>query len=270
MRIADIREICREAKKARTVEWIFFEGGEPFLYYPILLKGIKAASEMGFKTGIVTYPYWATSIEDATKWLAPMSKLGVSDISISEDTFHQEKEERDYPTYACEAAKRLGVPMGSITIEETTPNVSDRTGLGGEMVKGGEVMFRGRAVGKLVEGLPRKPWTEFQKCRHEDLQNPSRVHIDPFGFIHLCQGITMGNYKENPLSELIASYNPFSHPICAPLIEGGPAALVREYGVPHEDSYVDECHLCYSARLSLRSRFPKHLAPGHMYGAGEK
>ena len=62
MTIADIREICGEAKKVRTVEWILFEGGEPFLYYPIMLRGIKEASDMGFKTGIVTDPYWATSI----------------------------------------------------------------------------------------------------------------------------------------------------------------------------------------------------------------
>ena len=270
MKIADIMEICREAKKVGTVEWIFFEGGEPFLYYPIMLRGIKVASDMEFKTGIVTDPYWATSIEDAIEWLTPISKQGVSDISISEDAFHQEEEERENPKYAAVAARRLGLPIGSITIEEPTPSVSERAGLRGEPVTEGEVMFRGRAVEKLVEGLPRKPWTKFRECRHEDLQNPSRVHIDPFGFIHLCQGITMGNYKEEPLSRLIKSYDPSSHPICAPLIEGGPAALVKEYDVPHEDSYFDECHLCYSARLALRSRFPKYLAPGQMYGENEK
>jgi hypothetical protein len=266
MRIVDIREICREAKKVGTVEWIFFEGGEPFLYHPIMLKGIKVASEMGFKTGIVTDPYWATSIEDAIEWLTPISKLNVSGISISEDTFHQDKEEKKCPRYAAEAARRLGLSVGAITIEEPTPSVSERAGLKGEPVTEGEVMFRGRAVEKLVEGLPRKPWTEFRKCRHEDLQNPSRVHIDPFGFIHLCQGITMGSYKEVPLSNLITSYDPFSHPICGPLIEGGPAALVEKYDVPHETGYVDECHLCYCTRLALRSRFPRYLAPGQMYG----
>jgi hypothetical protein len=247
---------------------MFFEGGEPFLYYPIMLQGIKLASDMGFKTGIVTDPYWATSIEDAIEWLTPLSKLGISDISISEDAFHQEEEERDYPQNATSAAKRLGLPISSITVEEPTPSVSERSGLKGEQVTGGEVMLRGRAVEKLVEGLPRKPWTEFQECRHEDLQNPSRVHIDPFGYIHLCQGLTMGNYKEEPLSKLIESYDASSHPICGPLMAGGPTALVKRYGVPHEDAYVDECHLCYCARLALKSILPKYLAPGQMYGEG--
>lgn len=266
MTIADIMEILREAEKLKDIKWIFFEGGEPFLYYPILLKGIKEASRRGFKTGIVTAPYWATTIEDAVEWLNPISKLGVSDFSVSEDAFHQDKEERDKPMNAIEAAKKLGIPVDTITIEEPTSSISEITGLEGKPVTGGEVMFRGRAVEKLVEGLPRKPWTEFRECRHEDLANPSRVHLDPFGFVHLCQGLTMGNCKEEPLSELIRSYDPVSHPICNPLIKGGPAALVKKYNVSHEDGYVDECHLCYCARLVLRSRFPKYLGPGQMYG----
>lgn len=266
MTIADIREILREAEKLGNIKWIFFEGGEPFLYYPIMLKGIKEASHMGFKTGIVTDPYWATTIEDAVEWLNPISKLGLSNFSVSEDAFHQEEEGRNNPKNAIEAAKKLGIPIDTITIEEHTPSISERAGLKGKPVTGGEVMFRGRAVEKLVEGLPRKPWTEFRECHHEDLANPSRVHIDPFGFVHLCQGLTMGSCKEEPLSELIRSYDPVSHPICSLLIEGGPVALVKKYDVPHEGGYVDECHLCYCTRLALRSRFAKYLAPGQMYG----
>lgn len=266
MTIADIRDIYREAKKLGTIEWIFFEGGEPFLYYPIMLRGIKKANEMGFKTGIVTDAYWATTVEDALEWLIPISKLGISGLSVSEDIFHQEEEEREYPKNAIKAAEKLGLPVGAITIEEPTPRVFERVGWKGKPVTEGEVMFRGRAVEKLVEGIPRTSWTEFVECRHEDLKNPSRVHIDPFGFIHLCQGLTLGNYKEEPLSKLIKSYDPDSHPVCGPLIEGGPAALVKKYNVPHEDGYVDECHLCYCARLALRKRFPKYLAPGQMYG----
>jgi len=266
MTIADIREILREAKKLGNIKCIYFEGGEPFLYYPIMLKGIKEANHMGFKTGIVTNPYWATTTEDATEWLNPISKLELSDFSLSEDTFHQDKEEGNNPKNAIEAAKKLGIPIGKITIEEPTPSICERAGLKGKPVTKGEVMFRGRAVEKLVEGVPRKPWTEFRECRHEDLANPSRVHIDPFGFVHLCQGLTIGNCKKELLSELIRSYDPSSHPICRPLIEGGPVALVKKYNVPHEDGYVDECHLCYCARLALRSKFPEYLAPGQMYG----
>ena len=47
--LAQIIKVLNEAKKIKTVEWIFFEGGEPFLYYPIMIEGLRLANEFGFK-----------------------------------------------------------------------------------------------------------------------------------------------------------------------------------------------------------------------------
>ena len=47
---------------------------------------------------------------------------------------------------------------------------------------------------------------------------------------------------------------------------GGPAELVRRYDLPHDDAYVDACHLCYEARAALRERFPESLGPPQVYG----
>ena len=129
-------------------------------------------------------------------------------------------------------------------------------------------MFRGRAVAKLIEGLPRRPWREFAECPYEDLRDPGRVHLDCYGNVHLCQGISLGNMWEMPLSELVQSYTAGKHPICGPLVEGGPAALAETYQMNREESYVDACHFCYDLRLSLLDRFPKYLAPRQVYGLG--
>ena len=51
-------EILTQAAELRSVEWIYFEGGEPFLYYPILLKGIQEARQRGFKVGLVKQPHF--------------------------------------------------------------------------------------------------------------------------------------------------------------------------------------------------------------------
>ena len=40
MKISDIHKILKEAKKADNIEWIYFEGGEPFLYYKAMLGNI--------------------------------------------------------------------------------------------------------------------------------------------------------------------------------------------------------------------------------------
>ena len=265
MKIAGIRKILREAKEIGSIDWIYFEGGEPALYYPILLWGLREAKKLGFETGFITNAYWATSLEDATEWLKPISKIGISDAIISSDLFHYGKDEENLSEYASRAARELGIPFTNISIAQPKESIAAKEWRG-KPVKEGVVLFKGRPAEKLVEGLPRIPWQELNKCLDEDFSNQKRVHVDPLGYVHVCQGIVMGNIKETPLRKLFGEFDPYTHPICEPLLSGGPAELARRYHVGHEEGYVDECHLCYSTRLKLRKRFPNFLAPDQMYG----
>jgi len=92
------------------------------------------------------------------------------------------------------------------------------------------------------------------------------VHLDAYGHVHICQGISMGNMWETPLSELVASYDADAHPICGPLLRGGPAELAGQYGLATDGEYVSACHACFELRRALRDRFPDHLAPPQTYG----
>ncbi len=265
--LSQIRKVLDEATKIGTIKWIYFEGGEPFLFYPLMLEGIKIARSMGFNVGVVTNAYYATSEEDAELWLDPLCKLEISDLSISDDSFHYEEEKNNPAKRTLAAAKKLGLPVNSICIERPTVKTDiDEKQAKGVPVIGGGAMFRGRAVGKLVEGLPQRWWEEFTECPYENLKEPERVHLDSSGNVHLCQGLSMGNMWENPLSILVRNYNADSHPICRPLVRGGPALLAKEYDVEHEDKYVDACHFCYLLRLALIDRFPQYLAPRQVYG----
>ena len=263
--LKQIRTVLDEATKIGTIKWIYFEGGEPFLFYPLMLEGIKIARRMGFKVGVVTNAYYATSEEDAELWLTPLCESGISDLSISDDSFHYEEEKDNLPKRALAAAKRLGMPVNSICIEKSTVE-TDKKQNKGSSVYGGGAMYRGRAVEKLVEGLPKRRWEEFTECPYEDLKKPERIHLDPYGNVHLCQGLSMGNMWETSLSMLVKNYNADSHPICGPLIRGGPALLAKKYNVEHEDNYVDACHFCYLVRLVLLDKFPEYLAPRQIYG----
>jgi hypothetical protein len=161
---------------------------------------------------------------------------------------------------------RLGLPQGVITIEVPEGcDAYDQVGKG-EPITGGAVRFRGRAVAKLTEGVPRRPWTEFVECPSEDFTNPGRVHVDAFGHVQTCQGLVMGNLWQQPLTKIVANYDPQAHPIIGPLLAGGPKALVERYDLSHEETYCDACHLCYLARDQLRPRFPQYLAPATVYG----
>ena len=40
MTLDTVRTILEQSKRMGSVEWIYFEGGEPFLYYAALLKSV--------------------------------------------------------------------------------------------------------------------------------------------------------------------------------------------------------------------------------------
>jgi hypothetical protein len=260
-----IRKVLVEATKIGTIEIVYFEGGEPFMFYPIMLQGLKLARECGFKTGIVTNSYWATNDEDIELWLAPLLELGVSDFSISDDLYHYENEIDNPSNRILSVAKRLGMPSNSICIEKPKVSMVTNESKGLPVVDGG-ALLRGRAVEKLTEDLPKFKYDEFKECTEEELRNPNRVHLDSYGYVHICQGLVLGNMWKTPLSELVGNYNADKHPICGPLLKGGPALLAKKYGIKHEDKYISACHFCYLVRLALLDRFPEYLAPRQIYG----
>jgi hypothetical protein len=257
-----LHQLCEEVQTIPELTWVYFEGGEPFLYYPLMVKGISIMRDAGMKTGVVTNAYWATTVEDARIWLDPLKHLGISDLSLSDDAFHFEIEDNEAKR-ALQAAKAMNIPVNTICLDEPTVKKGQKKG---EPVIGGGVMLRGRAVETLIEGLPTRRYDAFTECPHETLEDPQRVHVDCYGNVHLCQGLSMGNMWKTPLSTVFQTYDPLAHPICGPLIEGGPARLAETYDVPHENSYVDACHFCYLMRLALLDVFPEYLAPRQVYG----
>jgi MoaA/NifB/PqqE/SkfB family radical SAM enzyme len=264
MTLRQVRGILEQALETGTVKWIYFEGGEPFLYYPILIKGVQLASEMGFHVGIVSNGYWATSLEDAIEWLSPLTGL-IEDLSVSSDLYHGNENIRGQAEIVGQAAETLGLPLGVISIAQ--PRQADIEATVGQLPLGESgVMYRGRASEKLIEGVPLRSWKEFNECPHEDLKEPGRVHVDPLGHLHICQGISIGNIFQNSLTEICEQYDVTIHPITGPIYRGGPAELVEQFDIAHEQAYTDACHLCYVSRRDLRKSRPEHLLPEQMYG----
>jgi MoaA/NifB/PqqE/SkfB family radical SAM enzyme len=265
MTMRDVHSILKQAKDILTVNSIYFEGGEPFLYYPVMVKGVQKAAEMGFHVGIVTNSYWATSEEDALIWLEPFRGL-IQDLSVSSDLFHWEEVQSQQAKHAEVAAKEMDIPIGYISIAQPTLNASDAHG---QLPLGeSKVMFRGRAAMILADKVEHYPWNTFTECPFEDLQDPGRLHVDPLGNLHICQGISLGNLFSEPLSDIWHRYDPGNHPITGPILEDGPMGLVKRYAVHHEPKYADACHLCDDARRKLRTRFPDILMPDQVYGVG--
>lgn len=264
MNVETVERILQEAERLGTIEWIYFEGGEPFLHYELLCSGVERARQKGFRVGIVTNAFWASSEEEAMNRLRPLAGL-VDDLSISEDLYHGSDEDPPTTRLARRAAGQLGIPVDFISVAQ--PSSAGVSPASGKMPAGeSAVVFRGRAAEKLAAQVPHQPWRIFGACPWEDLRHPERLHVDAFGNLHVCQGISIGNLLQRPLTEIMRDYDPDGHPVVGPLLAGGPAALVDEYGLPHRQAYADACQLCYQARCLLRPRFPGELTPAQMYG----
>jgi hypothetical protein len=267
MTLDTVRRILRQAADLGTIEWIYFEGGEPFLYYPVMRRGIEEASTAGFRVGIVSNAYWATSLEDALEWLRPFAG-DVEELSVSCDSYHGNEETAARTRHAEAAAKELGISTGVICI--AGPETAGASSSVGQIPEDeSAVMYKGRAAEKLANRSIHYPCRRFTECPHEDLRNPERVHVDPYGNLHICQGISIGNMLRTPLAELCRAFDPDTHPVIGPLLQGGPLELALRYDVPHRERYADACHLCFEVRRELRERFPEVLTPDEMYGPEE-
>lgn len=267
--LEQIRNILAEAKKLRTVRHFAFEGGEPFLYYPIMVKGVEEAVNSGFHAEILSNCYWASCKEDAAEWLLPLAKAKDVELTLSGDLYHGESWESELVKNAVKAAKTLNMKVDILAVKHANPEHPCPDNIEGAKVGLWDLMYKGRASMKLVDEASKKHWREFTKCPYENLVSPERVHIDPFGYVHVCQGISIGNAWQKPFAKIISEYNPHENEVLEPLIRGGPVALVEKFGLPHDEVYADACHLCYVARCMLRNKYAEILAPDQMYGEGE-
>lgn len=247
MTSAQVQELI-ESAEGEGVSAIAFEGGEPFLYYPILQHGVRCAQQLGLKATVVTNGVWAITQDEAVRWLRPLTELGSLGIAISTDDYHGGQEEARRAEMAAAAARILDLePVFFRTAPEN-------------------VMFRGRAAEELTDEVEHRNWEEFNECPHESLLDPARAHVDALGYLQLCQGLCPGRTGDKSLSELLDPEQLAAHPLIPVIDSDGPAGLVREFDLPLKGEYADACHLCYRARAELRGEFPQYLGPPRVYG----
>lgn len=261
-----LKKVIEEAKKIGTIEWIYFEGGEPFLFFSIMLDAILLAKKEKFKVGIVTNGYWATSEENARYFLQQLKEVEIDDLSVSDDCFHSFSP-NDHPIIPIrKIGDELGVPINVLSLHasDKIPNENIKIEKG-EPITGGNIRVRGRAAEKLTKNLPIVASNLFTFCGHEELINPMRVHLDAYGNVHVCQGISIGNMWEKPLSDIILNYKALDHPIIAPLVKGGPLELAKKYQIPYQEKFIESCHMCYEIRKILRTYHPEYLQPNQIY-----
>jgi hypothetical protein len=268
MTLAELEGLLEQAAAIEGVSKVFFEGGEPMLYYPLVQMGIERAGELGLATGIVTCGYYATTVPDGEMWLRPLKAAGLSSLEVSIDRLHGEGEANAHARNLADAGSILGMDVSVISVcdpreEECSQAPSLRTG-----EESTPAMLRGRAAHELVNGLAVRHVSAFTECPFEELERPTRLHVDPYGNVHICQGILAGNVWDSSLAQIVHGYEPQEHPVIGPLVAGGPNALAEATGIGTGSHFASECHACYEIRRTLRENqfYGRVLGPNQVYG----
>jgi hypothetical protein len=249
MTVEQVDLFLDQVQAVGTVTGVCAEGGESFTRYDVVLHFLRAATARGLAASALTNASWVESRAQAQARIAELMAAGLTNLGISTDQWHQ----RSVPVERVDTLLEVCAEAGLAASRMETK------------IEG--VMFRGRAAERLATGMPTRPTEELTACPHEKLDAPGRVHLDCYGMLHLCQGLTLGPAS---IAQAIASYDPTTHPIVRALLAGGPYALAQfaaGFGFEIEPGYVDACHLCYRAREFLRPHFPDLLGPNEMYGA---
>ncbi len=268
-----------------SAEVVSISGGEPFLYFDLLLSLVREAHALERDVWVFTNCYWATPEKNVktsktSKILKDLKEAGLTKIWLSADGFHQPAIPFSHVKNAISAAVGLGLDVvvdvrfiGSLE-DENPVNLRSRKILEKleelectEVLKG-QPLYVGRGS-TLSSYLPGKLGIPGGKCPGPwaggTWEHPQGVDIDLYGEVTLCPGISIGNTEKYSLDTL--EYDPHTHSIIQKLMKG-PRILVekaQEMGYVPEMGYINECHLCYEVRKFLRQYYPEELSPQIVY-----
>ncbi len=232
---------------------------------------------------IETNAFWCTDDDLVRERLIEIKELGLIELMVSCDVFHQEF----VPLERVERAARIGreiigekgvrvrfqefldnpIDVMKLTEEEKMDAFRD------ELRQRPERMA-GRAATSLSHFVDKHPKETFAnvKCLNPILKS-RHIHIDPYGnvFPSVCSGLILSNAKKQRLSEIYETLDYNDRPVMKLLVENGPVPLLEE-AIEHgfEDSnegYASECHLCFVARMFLweQGLYPDEIGPEEIY-----
>ena len=271
---------------------IHFTGGEPFLNFPLLLDGVKAAARLGIPQYVETNAGWCVREESVAEKFTALKDAGLNAVLISCSPFHAEKIPPVRALLAIRKAHEVFGEGGVIVylphcveqvqlfdIEEITPleRYVERFGLekAGRMLWEGYRIIPGGRSGYRLGHLTRKrPASTFrgENCFSEILY-AHHSHFDLYGnyISWFCGGLSIGDWHNLP--EVLKNFSAHRFPpLIEILVKSGPFGLfkmaTKEYSYEERpDGYAGKCHLCVDVRRHLsqqETEFPE-LRPKKFY-----
>lgn len=286
MKLTEAEEYLKELTGTQPLETICAHGGEPFLYFQLLKQIVEKAKKLEVpQRWVITNGYWAKNQKTAIKKLTELKDAGLTHITFSVDSFHQEYVPLEMVRKGVKAAISIGFERicvdSHFLVGSNSNNSHDNlTKKALESLEGLDEIeinryptgFEGRGTELAKYAEPRsKPPTG--KCTLPfwiggNLESPETIEIDLEGNVTLCPGICIGNTRVQSLTAILQNYDCHTHPILSIIAKEGPIGLLKNAiskGFHRHQKFIDECHLCYEMRRFLMRHYPQHLAPADCY-----
>ncbi len=203
-------DVIEQASRNKNIEYIGFSGGEPFLYYELLKKGVNYAKELGFKTSVATNGFWGEWSEDELH--SKLSELQLDKMFISTDYYHSQYIPSDIFGQAIVAAKTLGIDT-EVGIGETKSGQSS-----GEYFQGlGDYKYLMRLYtypfvrAGRAEELPYEDFYRFTESKNLRCRSNGLISVRYDGEVFPCceqmvfdTTLALGNIREKSLEDILS------------------------------------------------------------------
>lgn len=255
---------------------LHFTGGEPFLNFPLLLKGVEIANDLGIPSLFVeTNAFWCQSDNDTLDKMQHLKAAGLSGMLVSVNPFILETVPFQRTARAIRFGskvfgqgliiyqldyfkqfRKLGI-VGRLPLEEYLQTVGLQ-----EATSRIELLPIGRVVYRLHHWFRTYPASAFSgtNCAAE-FSRTFHNHWDNYGNVipGFCAGIALGNLDEQPTLYDDGLNLEQDYPLLKLLFEEGVEGLFRFAQVhfsykAQQAGYISQCHLCVDIRKHLVSQ----------------
>lgn len=238
------------------IPWIQFTGGEPTLDHDLLVRLLRHARKYNLQTAVVSNGFWgADTLENVIRILRQFRSAGLSQLTISYDTFHDEFHGIDPILTIAEACEEIGfglqINLTRLKSDEAlSPLISSISRFSQVDLRFYDIQPVGRAKGLPGSELRSETRGFCNACERPAITDDGRLIAcnGPSYFSKDDSPLVVGRLNQSTLPELLEKHR--NDPILETIRTFGPTRLLEEIrNIPELDfvprqQYNGICDLC--------------------------
>ena len=266
--------IFEQIKKIPSFKVVVFTGGETTLEKEKLIKGLNFARENGLSSRVVTNAWWATTKDDADKFVKELVLAGLNEINTSFDDYHAQFISIDNIVRFVEASLNNNITPAVATVIDNYSKYNSKyiraymaeklnispSELSKKMFfMESKPSFNGRGANfkSDVNRIPTCSVMDEAKIGRGCSEVGRAISFHPDGTIKICCGhasrdvpdLNVGNLYSDSLETILGKIQ--SNIVFWLIYTLGPSGMLEKLGVTKEN-YFSPCDACYDLLVNHR------------------